>query len=146
MGENLLESEGVYMHHFGKNAFPRHRPYGFLNKCGSDSTAYVVEKETLCAQSAFEQDSEHEQREHVEEDMCEIGCGVHEHVGENLKHIEVRSLEIMQSAEIKDGAVGTAPGHHHGKPYHQINQNQVFGDRGYVVESSSEISHISYRV
>lgn len=96
------------MHHASENILPCQSPYAFLDKRGTYAAAHVVEKKPFCTQCAFEQSAEHEKGEHVEQYVGEILRGMHEHICEYLKHIEIGSPEIVQSSEIKH-TVANAP-------------------------------------
>lgn len=62
--------------------------------------------------------------------MSKIVAVMHEHVGKQLRRIEIRSLEVMESKyslHIKAEAVRQ---HKYGKPHYKINDYKIFSYRG----------------
>ena len=45
-------------------------------------------------------DSEHEECEHIGRVLGEVGCGVHEHVCQQLRGAEIGRLDIVERAKL----------------------------------------------
>ena len=58
--------------------------------------------------------------------MCRPGGGMHEHVCEQLRRIEVGRTEIVQSAERLEVETQFLRKDKHGKPDDKIDDNQIF--------------------
>ena len=66
-----------------------------LKQSGADAAHEVKQHETALAEHLLYHAAEHPQREHVEQQMCQ--SAVHEHVREELVHLEVGRKEEVEA-------------------------------------------------
>jgi hypothetical protein len=110
---------------------PREFPNELLNKRGTDATSEVIEEKSLGTEHPLEQAAEHPQHEHVEEDMGEVLCIVHEHVGEGLPNLKLRTSPKMKSEPLHQVRAIDAHEHYCGKPQQYVNHEQMPCNRRY---------------
>ena len=78
------------------DAVPRELPNQFLDQSRSKATCDIIEQVSLGAHHPFQQTAEHEQGEHVAEQVQKTGIVMHKHIGEELGRIEIASFPEMQ--------------------------------------------------
>ena len=69
--------------------------HSFLDESCTDAAGDIVKQETFRSPGSFENRAEHENSEHIEEDVAEPA--VHEHISDELRQVEVTCEEKMQS-------------------------------------------------
>ena len=67
---------------------------------GSHATGYIIEQIALGTEHTFKQATEHPQREHIEEHMRNATGIVHEHIGDELRRIEIGGSPEMQAQPV----------------------------------------------
>lgn len=101
-------------------------PNRLLNECGTDARNQVVYQETAAAPPLLDSGREHKNREHIAEDMREIG--VHEDVSQRLPDAELRGGDIVQAENLREvDAVASEDSIR--KPAQERDDKQVAGNR-----------------
>lgn len=75
-------------------------PDRLLNECGTYARNQIVYQETAAAPPLLDGGREHEDREHIAEDVREIG--VHKDVGQRLPQAELRGGDIVQAEDLRE--------------------------------------------
>ena len=97
-------------------------PSELLDKGSTHAADQIIDEETLRAPDHLEQSSEHIEREHVAEEVGEVG--VHEHVGERLPYVIIRGIVIMQTQEL--GEVDSLGAKHIvGNEHHHVDDDEI---------------------
>lgn len=75
-------------------------PDRLLNECGTYARNQIVYQETAAAPALLDGGREHEDREHIAEDMREIG--VHKDICQRLPQAELRGGDIVQAEDLRE--------------------------------------------
>ena len=101
--------------------FRIHRTYARLQQ--RHIGMQLVKQVSASAPVIFNHGSEHPQGEHVEKKMLETP--MHEHIGNELKRMEMGGLEVMQPKEIVHVKAEGRLEHHHGKIAQGVYNQQI---------------------
>lgn len=128
---NRHVDDGIDGDAFGKlsgGVMYHEREYAELYERRAYAARYVVEQEPAGADDALDYIAEHEEGEHVEEQVEEIF--LHKHVGDYLRGIEIVGERIVEGADVHERGFGRGGEELQRQPYNHVDYEQIFSDRG----------------
>lgn len=128
---------GIVGSHFSYNLSHIVAPSQLLYDGSADACDEVVDDKTLLSPDLLHESSEHEDREHIVEEMPEVI--MHEHVGEVLPPMVVGCLEIVESEEVLQADASAALQYLMSQQQQGVDDDDVYRNGGRY--ATSEIVH-----
>ena len=107
--------------------------HDFLNDAGPDAADKVVGEKTLGPPHLFQDSPEHPHGKQVEEDVQEVG--VHEHVSDELGHVEIVGKDKVQSQILGQVDAETFC-HDSSQEKNDVNDEKVLGNSGHRIHKN----------
>ena len=112
-------------------------PGQLLYQTGSYTGGEVVEDEPFATPHRLECTAEHEDREHVEEDVVEAVRVVKEHVGDQLNDVEIVGFDVVQSQQIIQVDAGNFGQGQRSQPHNEVDDDKIERDGRYRSQKRS---------